>query len=211
MRGGATIVGVSSEDPGPSGIVDRVYAAILSRTHVAFSGCTRLLPPRCVVCGLQPGAASTSICAAVRIRLFCRRNCALRALRDTHTGRPNPARRASAGAAWPIRRTSIQRSTLADYVSPVDGMVMALKFTARLDLAQFFGQLLASRSAAMPPSAQRWRCHPGAARVRAHASARIQSIAPHRACFRVGRRPPSHRRSIASRPTHRATTNSRAE
>ncbi len=38
--------------------------------------------------------------------------------------------------------------TLADYVSPVDGMVMALKFTARLDLALFFGQLLASRSAA---------------------------------------------------------------
>ena len=38
--------------------------------------------------------------------------------------------------------------TLADYVSPVDGMVMALKFTARLDLAQFFGQLLASRSSA---------------------------------------------------------------
>ena len=44
--------------------------------------------------------------------------------------------------------------TLADYVSPVDGMVMALKFTARLDLAQFFGQLLASRAAAMPPSAR---------------------------------------------------------
>ena len=44
--------------------------------------------------------------------------------------------------------------TLADYVSPVDGMVMALKFTARLDLAQFFGQLLARRSALMPPSAR---------------------------------------------------------
>ena len=40
--------------------------------------------------------------------------------------------------------------TLADYVSPVDGMVMALKFTARLDLAQFFGQLLASRSVPSP-------------------------------------------------------------
>lgn len=44
--------------------------------------------------------------------------------------------------------------TLADYVSPVDGMVMALKFTARLDLAQFFGQLLARRSALMPPPAR---------------------------------------------------------
>ena len=40
--------------------------------------------------------------------------------------------------------------TLADYVSPVDGMVMALKFTARLDLAQLFGQLLASRCALLP-------------------------------------------------------------
>jgi ComF family protein len=42
--------------------------------------------------------------------------------------------------------------TLADYVSPVDGMVMALKFTARLDLAQFFGQLLASRSSTLSRS-----------------------------------------------------------
>ncbi len=39
--------------------------------------------------------------------------------------------------------------TLGDYVSPVDGMVMALKFTARLDLAQFFGRMLASRVSAM--------------------------------------------------------------
>lgn len=39
-------------------------------------------------------------------------------------------------------------TTLADYVSPVDGMVMAMKFTARLDLANFFGRLLAHRLAA---------------------------------------------------------------
>src|SRR4029434_9153776 len=42
--------------------------------------------------------------------------------------------------------------TLADYVSPVDGMVMALKFTVRLDLAQFFGQLLASRASTLSRS-----------------------------------------------------------
>ncbi len=36
-------------------------------------------------------------------------------------------------------------TTLADYVSPVDGMVIALKFTARLDLAKFFGRLLEQR------------------------------------------------------------------
>lgn len=35
--------------------------------------------------------------------------------------------------------------TLADYVSPVDGMVVALKFNARLDLANLFGRLLAQR------------------------------------------------------------------
>ncbi len=39
---------------------------------------------------------------------------------------------------------------LADYVSPVDGMVVALKFTARLDLANFFGRLLAQRVSAQP-------------------------------------------------------------
>ena len=44
-------------------------------------------------------------------------------------------------------------TTLADYVPPVDGMVMALKFTARLDLGQFFGRLLATRLSAMSPSA----------------------------------------------------------
>jgi ComF family protein len=36
-------------------------------------------------------------------------------------------------------------TTLADYYSPVDGIVMALKFTARLDLANFFGTMLAQR------------------------------------------------------------------
>jgi ComF family protein len=38
---------------------------------------------------------------------------------------------------------------LADYVSPVSGMVGALKFSARLDLADVFGRLLATRE---PPS-----------------------------------------------------------
>ncbi len=35
--------------------------------------------------------------------------------------------------------------TLADYVTPVSGMVGALKFSARLDLADVFGRLLATR------------------------------------------------------------------
>jgi ComF family protein len=44
-------------------------------------------------------------------------------------------------------------TTLADYVSPVDGMVMAMKFTARLDLADLFGRLLARRLSALPSAA----------------------------------------------------------
>ncbi|MBC8118108.1 MAG: ComF family protein [Burkholderiaceae bacterium] len=40
-------------------------------------------------------------------------------------------------------------TTLADYVSPVDGMVTALKFRARLDLARFFGQMLGQRLLAL--------------------------------------------------------------
>ncbi len=152
IRGGATIVGVNSEDPGPSGIVDRVYAAISSRPHVAFL-LSRLLPSRCVVCGLQPSAASTSICAQCESDFFavetprCER-CAIR-MRASMSGAARTCGRCL--AETPHFDTTI---TLADYVSPVDGMVMALKFTARLDLAEFFGQLLASRAAAMPPSAR---------------------------------------------------------
>jgi ComF family protein len=40
-------------------------------------------------------------------------------------------------------------TALADYASPVDGMVIALKFGARLDLAAMFGRVLAARVA--PP------------------------------------------------------------
>lgn len=36
-------------------------------------------------------------------------------------------------------------TALADYAPPVAGMVMALKFSARLDLAQVFGRMLARR------------------------------------------------------------------
>ena len=113
----------------------------------------RLLPPRCVVCGLQPGASTTLICAQCEADFFavetprCKR-CAIR-MPNTGTGITGICGRCLAEA--PHFDTT---TTLADYVSPVDGMVMALKFTARLDLGQFFGQLLASRLPAMPPSAR---------------------------------------------------------
>ncbi len=109
----------------------------------------RLLPTTCVVCGLEPGAPSTSICQHCETDFFsletarCER-CAIRLL-NAKSGAPRICGRCLADT--PHFDTTM---TLADYVSPVDGMVMALKFTARLDLAQFFGQLLASRSAPSP-------------------------------------------------------------
>lgn len=41
---------------------------------------------------------------------------------------------------------------LADYVAPISGMVSALKFSARLDLADVFARLLATRES-QPPEA----------------------------------------------------------
>ena len=108
----------------------------------------RLLPPPCVVCGLEPGAASTSICQYCETDFFARETarcerCAIR-LPGANSGTPPVCGRCL--AEMPHFDTTM---TLADYVSPIDGMVMALKFTARLDLAQFFGQLLASRLSAL--------------------------------------------------------------
>ena len=112
----------------------------------------RLLPPPCVVCGLEPGARSTSICPRCETDFF-----ALKTVRCERCAIRLPG--ANSGALRVCGRCLAEvphfdaTMTLADYVSPIDGMVIALKFTARLDLAQFFGQLLASRlSALSPPS-----------------------------------------------------------
>ena len=112
----------------------------------------RLLPLRCVVCELHPGAPATSICTQCEADFFaadtarCER-CAI-CVPDGQTGAPRICGRCLANEPHFDATT-----TLADYVSPVDGMVIALKFTARLDLAQFFGRLLASRlSSAMAPA-----------------------------------------------------------
>ncbi|HEX5638676.1 MAG TPA: ComF family protein, partial [Burkholderiaceae bacterium] len=40
----------------------------------------------------------------------------------------------------------VRATALADYAPPVNGMVTALKFGARLDLANLFGRLLARRT-----------------------------------------------------------------
>lgn len=104
----------------------------------------QLLRPQCVVCELHPVAPATLICSNCETDFFapdverCER-CAIRL----------PAQRAGAqrvcGRCLTTAPDFDATTALADYVSPVDGMVMAMKFTARLDLADVFGRLLARR------------------------------------------------------------------
>lgn len=98
----------------------------------------RLFRPACAVCSLSPGP----ICVDCEADFFPagRRRCGLCAIRlhgdDLVCGR--------CLASPP----SFHRATaLADYAPPVDAMVMALKFKARLELAAVFGDLLAHRIA----------------------------------------------------------------
>ena len=98
----------------------------------------RLFRPACAVCSLAPGP----ICVDCEEDFFPadRRRCGVCAIRlhgeDLVCGRclssPPGFHRATA---------------LADYAPPVDAMVMALKFGARLELASVFGGLLAQRIA----------------------------------------------------------------
>ena len=82
----------------------------------------RLLPLRCVVCELHPGAPATSICTQCETDFFpveiarCER-CAI-CVPDGQTGAPRICGRCLANEPHFDATT-----TLADYVSPVDGMV----------------------------------------------------------------------------------------
>jgi predicted amidophosphoribosyltransferase len=98
----------------------------------------RLFGPACAACSLAPGP----ICADCEADFFPagRRRCGVCAIRlngsDPVCGR--------CLASPP----SFHRATaLADYAPPVDAMVMALKFRARLELASAFGSLMARRVA----------------------------------------------------------------
>ena len=103
----------------------------------------RLLPPQCVVCELHAGEPATSICAHCETDFFapdidrCER-CAIRLPVEQPGAR-------ICGRCLTTVPDFDATTTLADYVSPVDGMVLAMKFTARLDLADLFGRLLAHR------------------------------------------------------------------
>ena len=112
----------------------------------------RLLPTQCVVCELHARAPATSICTHCEADFFaaslvrCER-CAIR----ISDGKPGAQR--MCGRCLTTMPHFDATTTLADYVSPVDGMVMAMKFTARLDLADLFGRLLARRWSALPDAA----------------------------------------------------------
>lgn len=97
----------------------------------------RWLAPRCVVCALAPGDPLCDGCAADFFAVDVAR-CARCAART-----PSAAHLCGQCAAHPPRFDGT--TALADYAAPVAGMVAALKFGARIDLAEAFATLLARR------------------------------------------------------------------
>lgn len=95
-----------------------------------------MLRPACAVCALAPGP----VCAGCREDYFPvgRRRCAVCAI-------PLHGADAACGRCLASPPGFHRTTALADYAPPVDGMVTALKFGARLDLAAVFGELLAER------------------------------------------------------------------
>ena len=99
----------------------------------------RLFRPACAVCSLAPGP----ICAECEADFFPsgQRRCGVCAIRL-------PADDLVCGRCLASPPGFHRATALADYAPPVDAMVMALKFRARLELAAVFGGLLAQRVAA---------------------------------------------------------------
>jgi ComF family protein len=97
------------------------------------------LAPRCIVCTLAPGAPLCVHCTADFFAADARR-CRVCALRL-------PLASAAELCAECLRAPRHFDATvaLADYAPPVAGMVLALKYGHRLELARVFGRLLASR------------------------------------------------------------------
>lgn len=97
----------------------------------------RLFQPSCAVCSLAPGP----VCRDCETDYFpvSRPRCEVCAL-PLHGGDTICGRCLSSPPHFD------RATALADYAPPVDGMVLALKFGARLDLASVFGRLLAQRA-----------------------------------------------------------------
>jgi ComF family protein len=100
---------------------------------------SRLLRPSCAVCSLAPGP----VCPACEADFFPASlpRCSVCAI-PLHGEDPVCGRCLSSPPHF------ARTTALANYAPPVDGMVIALKFGARLDLAHVFGRLLAGRVAA---------------------------------------------------------------
>lgn len=102
-------------------------------------GWRALLAPRCIACAQAPGEPLCAGCAADFFAADARRcrHCALRL----------PAATAADACADCLRAPPQFDATvaLADYAPPVSGMVLALKYGHRLELARVFGRLLAAR------------------------------------------------------------------
>ncbi|MGZ8255754.1 MAG: ComF family protein [Burkholderiaceae bacterium] len=96
-----------------------------------------LLRPSCAVCSLAPGP----LCPDCEADFFpaSRLRCVVCAI-------PLQGADAICGRCLASRPHFERTIALADYAPPVDGMVTALKFGARLDLASMFGRLLARRA-----------------------------------------------------------------
>jgi ComF family protein len=108
----------------------------------------QLLAPDCVICGIAPADPPGSpVCTPCRADYFptepprCR-ICANRLPGEGVCGR--------CLSRWPRFDATL---VLGDYAPPLDAMIAAVKFRARLDLARAFGLLLADRAQHLEPAA----------------------------------------------------------
>ncbi len=101
-----------------------------------------LLAPVCAVCGVNAGDPVCSDCIADYFSPAAPRcaSCALRL--------PSQIESEVCGRCQRDAPSFDATIALADYAPPVDGMVVALKFGHRLELARVLGRLLAARIAA---------------------------------------------------------------
>lgn len=120
----------------------RTESAVLSWLRQTRGAARRLLAPRCVICGVQRGDPACGGCVDDFLAPTAR--CAVCAIRLPGA--------ASEGVCGPcLRRPPAFDASwaLADYAPPLDGMVLALKFGHRLDVAHALGRLLAAH---LPPT-----------------------------------------------------------
>lgn len=105
----------------------------------------RWLAPRCALCGSAPGEPVCAGCAADFLPTDVHR-CRVCALRL------GPATGDLCGRCLRDPPAFDATLTLADYAPPIDGLVVALKFGHRLEVARTLGELLGRRIAQAVPA-----------------------------------------------------------